>query len=600
MNKLISWFAENQVAANLVMLLIVVAGILSLQSTRKELIPNISLDKVNISIAFPGASPKEVETTICVRVEENIFDIEGIRKITSVASEGVCSVTANIESAYNSRDLMDEIKSRIDTISTFPEQAEQPQIREISIKASVASVVVSGDVDERTLKNVAETVRDELTEIDSITQVELINAKKYELSIELSESSLHEYDLNFDEITNAVKSASLDLPAGSLKTSSGDVLLRTQAQAYSGDDFEQLTLRANADGSLVKLADVATIVDGFEDTKFKGEFNGKSSLLITVYRVGEQNILEISDDIKKYIETKSPQLPNGIELNIWQDKSSYFKSRMYLLIRNALTGLLLVFLILVLFLRLQLAFWVSLGIPISFMGAFWLLPYVDGSINMISMFGFILVLGIVVDDAIVVGENIHKHHLKGNLGLKGAIDGAREVSTPVIFAVLTSVVAFMPILFLPGADGRLWMVIPQVVILTLLFSLAECLFVLPAHLSIIKTHERKENKFTRFQTQFSNGLEKFIEIFYRPFLLKVLHWRYVTVSVFLAVFIVFVAILYAGWVHLLFFPKVEGDIAIASISFSQGTPVEKTEQAVNKIEQVAQQLTQREKRRSCR
>ena len=598
MNKLISWFAENQVAANLVMLLIVVAGVLSLQSTRKELIPNISLDKVNISIAFPGASPKEVETSICVRVEENIFDIEGIRKITSVASEGMCSVTANIESAYKTRDLMDEIKSRIDAVSTFPEQAEQPQIRELSIKASVASVVVSGDVDERTLKNVAETVRDELTEIDSITQVELINAKKYELSIELSESRLHEYDLNFDEVANAVKSASLDLPAGSLKTSSGDVLLRTQAQAYSGDDFEQLTLRANADGSLVKLADVATIVDGFEDTKFKGEFNGKPSLLITVYRVGEQNILEISEDIKKYIDTKSPQLPSGIELNIWQDKSSYFKSRMYLLIRNALTGLLLVFLILVLFLRLQLAFWVSLGIPISFMGAFWLLPYVGGSINMISMFGFILVLGIVVDDAIVVGENIHKQHLKGNLGLKGAIDGAREVSTPVIFAVLTSVVAFMPILFLPGADGRLWMVIPQVVILTLLFSLAECLFVLPAHLSIIKTHEREENKFTRFQTRFSNGLETFIEIYYRPFLLKVLHWRYVTVSVFLAAFIIFVAILYAGWIHLLFFPKVEGDIAIASISFSQGTAVEKTEQAVDKIEQAAQQLKQQLKLRT--
>jgi len=372
MNKLISWFAENQVAANLVMLLIVVAGVLSLQSTRKELIPNISLDRVNISIAFPGASPKEVEKTICIRVEENIFDIEGVRKITSVASEGVCSVTANIESAYDSREVMDEIKSRIDTISTFPEQAERPQIREISIKSSVASVVVSGDVGERTLKSVAETVRDELTEIDSITQVELINAKKYELSIELSESSLHEYDLNFDEITNAVKSASLDLPAGNLKTSGGDVLLRTQAQAYSGEDFEQLTLRANADGSLIKLADVATIVDGFEDTTFKGEFNAKPGLLITVYRVGEQNILEISDDIKKYIKTKSPQLPNGIELNIWQDKSSYFKSRMHLLIRNALTGLLLVFLILVLFLRLRLAFWVSLGIPISFMGAFWL------------------------------------------------------------------------------------------------------------------------------------------------------------------------------------------------------------------------------------
>jgi len=598
MNKLIAWFAENQVAANLTMLLIVVAGILSLQATRKELIPNISLDKVTISIAFPGASPQEVEKTVCVRIEESIFDIEGIRKLVSSAAEGVCNVTASIDSGYNARDLMDEIKSRIDTVSTFPEQAERAQIRERSIKSSVASVVVSGNVDEHTLKSIAEIVRDELTEIKSITQVELINARDYEVSIELSDNSLHEYDLNFDEVADAVRSSSLDLPAGHLKTDSGDVLLRTQAQAYTGEDYEKLTLRANQDGSSIKLADVADIVDGFEDVEFKGEFNGSPGLLITVYRVGEQNILEISDSIKDYIKNKSPQLPDGVALNIWQDKSSYFKSRMYLLIRNALTGLLLVFCILVLFLRLRLAFWVSLGIPISFMGAFWLLPHVDGSINMISMFGFILVLGIVVDDAIVVGENIHKNHLKGNLGLKGAIEGAQEVSKPVVFAVLTSVVAFMPILFLPGAEGRLWMMIPQVVILTLLFSLAECLFVLPAHLSTIKTHEKKENRFSRFQTRFSDWLENLIENTYRPVLLKVLHWRYVTLSVFVGVFIVFVSVLFAGWIHLLFFPKVEGDIAIASISFSQGTPVDKTELAVERIESAALELKQQLKLRT--
>jgi len=598
MNKLIYWFAENQVAANLVMLLIVVAGLLSLQSTRKELIPNISLDKVSVSVAFPGASPKEVEKTICIRIEENLFDIEGIKKLTTRASDSVCNVIASIESNYNAREIRDEIKSRIDTISTFPEQAERAIVREISIKSSVASVVVSGDVDERTLKNIAETVRDELTEIKSITQVELVNARNDELSIELSETSLHEYDLNFDEVSSAVRSASLDLPAGHLKTSSGDVLLRTQAQAYNRDDYEQLTLRANPDGSSIKLSDVANVIDGFEEVGFKGEFNGKPGLLVTVYRVGEQNILDISDDINQYIKEKSPQLPHGIELNIWQDKSNYFKSRMYLLIRNAMTGLLLVFMILVLFLRFRLAFWVSLGIPISFMGAFWLLPNVGGSINMISMFGFILVLGIVVDDAIVVGENIHKHHLRGNLGLKGAIEGAQEVSKPVIFAVLTSVVAFMPILFLPGAEGRLWMVIPQVVILTLLFSLAECLFVLPAHLSTIKSHDRKENKFTRFQTRFSNWLDNVIEFGYRPFLLKILELRYITISTFLAAFIIFVTVLYAGWIHLLFFPKVEGDIAIASVSFAQGTPVEKTEQAVEKIEAAALQLKQQLKLRT--
>ncbi len=598
MDRLIAWFAQNQVAANLMMVLIVVAGLLSLQSTRKELIPNISLDKVSINVVFPGASPEEVERTVCIRVEEKLFDIEGIEKLVSRASNGVCSVTAEIAPRYVTREVMDDIKSRMDTITTFPEQAERPVIREISIKSSVASVVVSGDVDERTLKAVAETVRDDLTSLPAITQAEILNARNYELSIELTQGNLHEYDLSFDEVTKAVRGASLDLPAGQLKTISGDVLLRTQAQAYRGEDFEKIILRANEDGNSIKLSDVANVVDGFEDVDFSGEFNGQPGVLVTVYRVGEQNILEIADSIEKYIAMKSTKLPEGISLNIWQDKSEYFKSRMYLLTRNALTGLFLVFLILVLFLRFRLAFWVSLGIPVSFMGAFWLLPHVDGSINMISMFGFILVLGIVVDDAIVVGENIHKFHLKGQLGLQGAIAGAQDVSRPVIFAVLTSVVAFMPILFLPGADGNLWKVIPQVVILTLLFSLAECLFVLPAHLATIKTHERKETRFTRFQQHFSNWLDHVIDDVYRPVLSKVLHWRYVTLSAFVGTFIVFVAVLYAGCVHLLFFPKVEGDIAIASVSFSQGTSVEKTAQAVDKIEAAALQLKKQLKLRT--
>ena len=592
MNKLIAWFAENRVAANLFMVLIVVAGLLALQKTRKELIPNISLDRISIYVAYPGASPREAEQAICIPVEENIFDIEGIRKLTSRASEGACAVTAEVEAEYKTREVMDEIQSRVNSISSFPDDAERPQITEISIKSSVISVVVSADVDEHTLKKMAERVRDELTEIKGITQVELVNARNYELSIELSENSLHEYDLSFDEVAQAVRNASLDLPAGKLKTESGDVLLRTQAQAYGEEDFARIGLRALADGSYIRLADVAQIVDGFEQAQFKGYFNGNPGLLITVYRVGEQNILQIADSVKQYVEKKSAQLPETVSLNIWQDKSSYYKSRMNLLIRNALTGLLLVFMILVLFLRFRLAFWVSLGIPVSFMGAFWLLPSFGGSINMISMFGFILVLGIVVDDAIVVGENIHKYHRQGVLGLKGAIAGAQDVSRPVIFAVLTSVVAFMPILFLPGPEGRLWMVIPLVVILTLLFSLAECLLVLPAHLASIRQPSTGRGKISQWQAAFSRWLEHFIEHRYRPFLIQVLHWRYVTVAVFVSAFMVFVMVLYAGWVHLLFFPKVEGDIAVASIRFAQGTPVKKTEQAVDRIVQAADELRQ--------
>ncbi len=598
MNKAIAWFAENQVAANLVMVLIIVAGLLSLQNTRKELIPNISLDMVSISVAYPGASPEEVEKSICIRVEESIFDIEGIRKLVSRAAENTCNVTADIEPGYETREVMDEIKSRVDTISTFPDDVERPLIREISIKSSVANIVVSGKADEYTLKQIAENVRDELTELDEITQVSVVNARDYELNIELSEQRLQEFDLSFDEVARAVREASLDLPGGKLKTESGDVLLRTEAQAYWAKDYETITLRASKEGQQVKLSDVANVIDGFEDIQFQGRYNGEPGLLITVYRMGDQNILKISDSIKKYIEKKSLQLPEGVSLNVWQDKSEYFKSRMNLLTRNALTGLTLVFLILVLFLRFRLAFWVSLGIPISFMGAFWVLPYVDGSINMISMFGFILVLGIVVDDAIVVGENIHKYHLKGQLGLKGAIAGAQDVSVPVTFAVLTSVVAFMPILFLPGADGRLWMVIPQVVIITLLFSLAECLFVLPAHLSTIKQPSSERYAYSRYQKVFSNWLDNFIERIYKPFLVKVLRWRYLTLASFVSAFIIFLSVLFAGWIHLLFFPKVEGDIAMASVSFAQGTSVQRTELAVDRIESAASELAKQLKLRT--
>lgn len=590
MNRMIAWFAENRVAANLMMLLIVVAGILSIPETRKELIPNISLDMVSITVPYPGASPEEVERSVCIRVEESIFDIEGIRKLTTRAREDACVTVADIDSNYVTRDVMDDIKSRIDTITSFPKNTEQPLVKEISIRSTVASVVVSGKVDEVTLKHLAEQVRDELTDLPSMTQVELVNARPYEISIELAEFSLKEFGLSFDEVSRTLNQSSLDLPGGLLKTDNGDVVLRTMGQSYWGEQYENITLRANADGSRVLVSDVAHVVDGFQDAEFRGEFNGEPGILITVYRVGEQNILDISDDIRSYINSKRRQLPDTISINIWQDKSSYFKSRMQLLSRNAATGLLLVFIILVMFLRLRLAFWVSLGIPISFMGAFWLLPQFGGSINMISMFGFILVLGIVVDDAIVVGENVHARHRSGDLGLSGAILGAQEVAKPVVFAVLTSVVAFMPILFLPGPEGRLWGVIPMVVIITLLFSLVECLFVLPAHLSRIDTEPNMSKAFTRFQQRFSDRVEHFIQHFYRPFLARVLRWRYLTLASFISAFLIFVVVVAAGWLHVLFFPKVEGDIAIASISFPQGTAVEITEAGVDRLEQAALQL----------
>jgi multidrug efflux pump subunit AcrB len=587
---MIAWFAANRVAANLMMLLVIIAGALAMTETRKELIPNISLDLVLITVPYPGAAPEEVERGVCIRVEEKIFDIEGIRELTAIAREDACIVTAEVEPEYETREVMDDIKARIDTITNFPKDSEQPVVQERTIRASVADIVVAGDIDELSLKRLAEEVRDELTSLPSITQVDLINARPYEISIEVSEQDLKRYGLSFDEVAQAVNQASLDLPGGLLKTDSGEVHLRTIGQAYWGEQYEKLVLRATPDGGKLLVNDVANVVDGFAETEFSGELNGKRGIMMTVFRVGDQNILQIADDIYEYIAYKQTTLPPNIELVVWNDRSKLFKSRMTLLTKNAITGLLLVFLLLVMFLRFRLAFWVSLGIPISFMGAFMLLPQFDASINMISMFAFILVLGIVVDDAIVVGENVHSHQQAGQRGLQGAIAGTQEVAKPVVFAVLTSVVAFMPILFLPGPEGRLWMVIPMVVIITLLFSLWECLFVLPAHLSTIHKESSNNNLFGRLQQKVARGVEDFVTNVYRPFLVRALHWRYATLATFLAGLMVFAAIVAGGWLHVLFFPKVEGDIAVVSVSFPQGTSIETTAAAVDRIENAANEL----------
>jgi len=587
----IAWFASNRVAANLLMVLILVAGALSLPDIRKEIIPNVELDIITISVAYPGASPIEVEKAISTKIEEKIHDLDGVKKLSSKSMENMASVTVEVMSSYDTTKILDEVKSRVDSITNFPADSERPDIREISIRNRVVNLVISGPTDELSLKQLAEQVRDDLVNLPSITQVELVNVRPYEISINISEAALYRYQMSFAEVADALRRSSLDLAGGVLKTKEGDILLRTQGQKYRGEEFEQVLLRAESDGSRITMADVATVSDGFEESDLIGKFNGEPGVVLTVYRAGEQSILEISDQVRDYMEVKRAQLPKNIKLNIWQDRSRIFKGRMKLLIDNATIGLLLVFTILVIFLRWRLAFWVSVGIAISFMGTFWVLPYAGGSINMISMFAFVLVLGIVVDDAIIVGENIYTHNRGGDYGVQGAINGAQDVAMPVVFAVFTSVAAFMPILFLPGTSGKLWMAIPVVVIATLIFSLLESLLILPAHLSGLRSVKTNESKIAHFfsakQQAFANAVERFIYTRYRPFLAFALRWRYATVAIFLSILMIFLAILFGGWLRLAFFPKVEGDMMVATVSFAQGTHISTTEISVNKMQQAA-------------
>jgi len=589
----IAWFARNGVAANLLLLVIVAGGLLSLGRIRKEIFPEFSSDMITVSVVYRGASPEEVEEAVCVRIEEALQGLDGIKRIRSVANENVGTVVVELRPGTDTQRLLNDIKARVDAIETFPAETEKPVVREVLLRAHVISVAVSGDADEHTLRRVAEQVRDELSAEPGISQVELAVARPYEISIEVSEDTLRRYGLTFDEVARAVRRSSLDLPGGSVKTDAGEFILRVKGQAYRGPDFEKLPLRTLPDGSRLLLGDVARVVDGFEDTARHARFNGKPGVVVMVYRTGDENALEISRKVKEYVARAQARMPAGIRLTTYMDYAQYLQSRLDLLLRNARMGFVLVFLVLALFLRLRLALWVALGIPVSFLGTLWLMPTLDVSISMISLFAFLLVLGIVVDDAIVVGENIHTHYQRGKPGLRAAIDGATEISKPVIFAVLTTVAAFFPLLFVEGNTGKIMRNIPLIVIPTLIFSLLECLFCVPNHLSHFRTGAEAAggwHPFRRLQHAFADGLERFIRNVYTPALHWSLEHRYEVLAGALATILLAAGLVAGGIVRFQFFPPVEGDDIAAFVTMPEGAPPEMVEEAVRRIEQAAGQL----------
>ncbi|MBI1357995.1 MAG: MMPL family transporter [Acidobacteria bacterium] len=602
MHGLIDWFARNGVVANLLMVVLIGGGLfaaagipgLSERAILTEVFPEISVDMITVTVDYRGAAPQEVEEGVCIKIEEAVQDLEGIKKVTSTANEGSGSVAIEVETGYSTTDLLNDVKTRVDAIDTFPEEAEKPVIREVTNRTQVINISISGQTDEMTLKKIGERVRDELLANPEITQVDLKNARPYEISIEVSEDALRRYNLSFDFVANAVRKASLDLPGGTLKTEAGEILLRTKGQAYTGRDFEQLTLLTRPDGSRLQLEDVATVVDAFEDADKYAFMDGEPAVLVQVFRVGDQSAITIVDEVYSYIEQTQPGLPAGIKLTAWQDQARILKGRMELLVENAKTGLLLVFIVLTLFLRLRLAFWVTLGIPISFLGTLAIMPSMGVSINMISLFSFILVLGIVVDDAIVVGESIHEEQEASKEGLEAAIRGAKLVGVPVIFGVLTSVAAFAPMLFVPGYMGKIWKVIPAVIIPTLLFSLMESQLILPSHLAHYHpAPDRKKKRalpirlWNGFFNLFSDGLDLFVSRLYRPALNWALRWRYLTVAIAVATMFMTLGLIGGGALKFIYFPEVESDNVLSDVTMPQETPVEVTSAVVRQIEAAA-------------
>ena len=596
MRSVIAWFARNSVVANLMLFVIVAAGALTVGDLKKEIFPSFTLDSVSISVKYRGAAPEEIEEAICVRVEEAIQGIEGIKKITATAREGSASFHVEILSDYDARRVMEDIKAGVEGIDTFPEEADLPVVQEVTNRNQVISISISGETDMATLKTLGEQVRDELSALPEISHVELLTTPPYEISIEVSEDALRRWGLTFDDMANAVRGFSVDTPGGSVKTQNGEVLLRTDSQAYTGGEYERLLLLTRPDGTRIHLSDVATVVDGFEEQSVSAHLNGTPAVVVQVYRVGDQSAIEVADATHRYIAEASQHLPEGITIAAWHDMAKMLKDRIQTLTKNAATGLALVFVVLALFMRLRLAFWVCVGIPVTFLGALAMMPVFDVSINMITLFAFILVLGIVVDDAIIVAENIHTNQVSRNKGLSGAVRGTHEVLVPVTFGVLTTMAAFSPMLFVDGILGKIMPVFPLIILPVLFFSLLESTLILPCHLKAFRKRNPVQGAtlairaWDRFFDSFSNAVDWVILRIYRPVLAGALEWRYLTVSAGIACGLLTAGMVVGGFVKTVVFPVVESDNVVAYVTMPQDAPIGVTRAAVETLENAATEL----------
>ncbi len=594
MNRAIAWMARNGVAANLLMLMMLVIGFVSITRIPQEVFPEFSLDTIQITVAYPGATPEEVEESVVRRIEEQIQGVEGVRRITSVAGENVGAVTVELQLGTNVSQALDDIKAEVDRIVTFPENAERPQIQELTNRQQVIQVAVHGNVDERALKELANRIKDDLTTLPEISYISIGGTRAYEIAIEVSEENLRGFGLQIADVTRAVRLGSLDLPGGSMETASEEILIRTKGQSYTAAEFGEIVVRARPDGSVVRLKDIATVRDTFEEVDLLSTFDGEPAAFVEIYRTADERVLEIVAAVKGYIDELRPSLPAGVSLSIWQDNSEILQSRLSLLIKNGLMGLLLVIISLTLFLDTRLAFWVSAGIFVSFMGTFGVMIYLGVSINLLSLFAFILAIGIVVDDAIVIGENIYSEQHGGGSPLEASIRGATRLGGPVIFAVLTTVAAFSPLLFAPGVIGKITGEIPKIVISVLVLSLVESLFILPAHLA----HKRdRSGDHPNILLQFIRWVQSGVQYQLQRFIEGPLDWvlRFsvrhygIVIACAISTILLTAGLVGGGYINFSFLPDIEGENVIARLELPEGTPPEQTRQVAAFIQAGAEE-----------
>ena len=592
---MISWFTKNDVAANLLLFAIAISGVYSLLNLIPlEFFPSFESRQISVRVNLRGSTPEDAELGLAIRVEEAIKDLQGVEEYRSRSTEGGSLVTIEVETDYDPREILEDVKNRVDAINTFPIEADKPIISLAQYIRPAITVTLAGDVSEKEMRELGEQLREDIIQLPEISQAELEGVRNYEVAIEVSEDRLREYRLSLQDVSQAISNSSLDLSAGNIESSGGEVLIRSKGQAYQQNEFDNIVLLSQNDGSIVRLGDVANVVDGFEEKPIRTRFNGKTAAVVEVYSIGDQSIIEVADAVKTFVAKRQSELGGSLELHYWRDRSEIVKKRINTLTRNALQGSLLVILLLSLFLRPAVAFWVFLGIPISFCGAWLVMPFLGMSLNMISLFAFIVVLGIVVDDAIVTGENVYTHLQRSESGLEAAINGTKEVSVPVTFGVLTTVVAFIPLGFMEGARGQIFAQIPAVVIPVLLFSLIESKLVLPAHLKNVKIKsDAAPNKFQQSQRRIATGFENAILKYYRPLLERCLEYKLSILTGFTCILVIVFVSIFLGHTRFVFFPRVPSEFIRLNITMPTGTNFEVTDRHMERVREAALKLQEK-------
>lgn len=602
MKEVLKAFARNTVFANILLGLLLVIGFLAARNMIRETFPEFSLDMITISVVYPGADPEEVEEGVCRKIEDAIEGLEGVKQYTTEATENLGKGLIEVKEDWDVQKVLDDVRTRIDAISTFPKDAEKPVIKELTTKDSVMLLALSADMSEARLKEWAEQVKDDLQQLDGISQVSIFGVRDYEIFIEVSEAKLQRYGLSFDQVAAAVRRNNLNMGGGMIRMRAEEIRLRTMGRKYTGKELASLVVAAYPDGAVITLDQVATIRDDFTEDPLGAEVDGKPAVLINVFKTKEEDALQIARQTYAYVDKMKKRLPSGVALKVLYDSTDMLRARINLLVKNGIIGMIIVFLILYMFLNGRLSFWAGMGIPISLAGALGILWALGGTINMISLFGLILVLGVIVDDAIVVGEAIYVHRKNGEPPLAAAVAGVSEVGMPVIAAVLTTIVAFVPLLYIGGIMGKFISILPVVVISSLSVSLVECMFLLPAHLSHLpdlnrppETLNPAARRLERFHERISRGMEWFIARVYIPFLRRTLRWRYISLSTALALLMVVVGLVRGGVIKFEVFPDLDGFIMTAHVEFPSGTPVSVTRKAVEQVDKALVRLASKTK-----